>query len=79
MSRTYCPPFRIVVAHLVIILISFGMILAILRNLSQRTYSAPSPMTYFFILAFVAIIILCSLLLTRMLFPKRALVPPPCL
>ena len=79
MSRTYCPPFAVVVAYMFIILISIGMIADILRNLSQHSHSAISPMTYFFILGFVAIIVICILIITHMLFPKRALLPPPCL
>ncbi len=79
MSRTYCPPFEVVVAYMVLILFSIGMIAEILRALSHRSPDTISPMTYFFILGFVAIIVVSAFILIHMLFPKRALVPPPCL
>jgi len=78
MSRIYCPPFGVVVAYMFIILISLGMIADILRNLS-RSHGGFSPMVYFFILGFVAIVVICSFIIVHMLFPKRAIVPPPCL
>ncbi len=79
MSRTYCPPFGVVVAHMVLILFSIGMIAEILRALSHSGPTTISPMAYFFILGFVAIIVVSAFILLHMLFPKRALVPPPCL
>jgi hypothetical protein len=79
MSRTYCPPFGIVVAHLVLILFSIGMLAEILWVLSQRSAGTISPMVYFFVLAFVAIIVLSTFILTHMLFVKRMIIPPPCL
>lgn len=79
MSRTYCPPFEIVVALLLLILFSIGMIMHALWVLSQRSPSAISPMTYFFFLSFVAVIVISGSILVHMLFPKRMLFPPPCL
>jgi hypothetical protein len=79
MTRTYCPPFGIVVAHLVLILFSIGMLAEILWVLSQRSAGTVSPMVYFFVLAFVAIIVLSTFILTHMLFVKRMIIPPPCL
>lgn len=77
MSHTYCPPFTVVVAHLVLILFSLGMIANMLRTL--YTGGPVSPMAYFFILAFVTVSILSGLMLGHMLFVKRVIIPPPCL
>jgi hypothetical protein len=79
MSRTYCPPFGIIVAHITLILFSIGMLLVILRALSLRSAVSISPMTYFFILAFVVIIVLSGWIIVQMLFVKRTIIPPPCL
>jgi len=79
MPDTYCPPFGIVLAHLFSILFSIGMIWDILQDLSQRSSGAIHPMTYFFFLAFVAVIVLSSFVLIHMLFPKHCLLPPPSL
>ena len=79
MSHTYCPPFGIVAGHLVLILFSLGMLANILHVLSDRAAGTISPMTYFFILGFVAVIVLSSSVLVHMLFVKRVIIPPPCL
>ena len=79
MPDTYCPPFGIVLAHLFSILFSIGMIWDILQVLSQRSSGAIPPLTYFFFLAFVAVIVLSSFVLIHMLFPKHCLLPPPSL
>jgi hypothetical protein len=77
MPDIYCPPFWIVLAHIFAILFSIGMIWDILLTLSQRSLSSVSPMTYFFFLAFVAVIILSGFVIIEMLFPKQCLLPPP--
>lgn len=79
MPRTYCPPFGIIVAHLILILVSLGMLANMVHILSERTAGTTSPMTYFFILAFVVIIILSGSMLFHMLFVKRTIIPPPCI
>jgi surface polysaccharide O-acyltransferase-like enzyme len=78
MTRTYCPRFDVVIALLLLILFSVGMIMHALGTLSTLVPGSISPMTYFFFLAFVAVIVLSSLILVHMLFPKRVLIPPPC-
>jgi hypothetical protein len=79
MSRTYCPPFGIVVAHLVLILFSLGMLANILQIVSAHTTNKVPPMTYFIILAFVTVVVLSAMTLIHMLFVKRMIIPPPCL
>lgn len=79
MSRTYCPPFGIVVAHLVLILFSLGMLANISHIISERATNPVPPMTYFIILAFVTVVVLSGMILTHMLFVKRMIIPPPCL
>jgi hypothetical protein len=79
MSRTYCPPFGIVVAHLALILFSLGMLADISHIISEHATHPVPPMTYFIILAFVTVIALSALTLIHMLFVKRMLIPPPCL
>ena len=78
MTRTYCPRFEVVIALLLLILFSVGMIMHALWTLSTISPSSISPMTYFFILAFVAVAVLSTLIIVHMLFPKRVLIPPPC-
>jgi hypothetical protein len=78
MSRTYCPPFKVVVALLLLILFSIGMIMHALRSLSERGSGPISPMTYFFFLGFTAIAVISGYILVLMLFPKRMPFPPPC-
>ncbi len=78
MSRTYCPPFSAVVSFLFIILVSVGMIAYFLRELPNHTESGLYYMSYFIILAFAAVAVVCSLIVIHMLFVKRALIPPPC-
>ena len=77
MPDTYCPPFAIVLAHIFSILFSIGIIWDILQVLSKRGSGAVPPMTYFFFLAFVAVIVLSGFVLIHMLFPKHCLIPPP--
>jgi hypothetical protein len=79
MSRTYCPPFEIVVAHLVLILFSLGMLANISHIISAQATRPVPPMTYFIILAFVTVIVLSAMILIHMLFVKRMIIPPPCL
>jgi hypothetical protein len=78
MSRTYCPSFKVIVALLLLILFSIGMIMHALRTLSQRGPGPISPMTYFFFLGFAAIVVISGYILVQMLFPKRMPFPPPC-
>jgi len=79
MSRTYCPPFAVVVALLLLILFSIGMIMHALWVLSLLKPGPISPMTYFFFLGFTVIIVISGVVLVQMLFVKRTLLPPPCL
>jgi hypothetical protein len=79
MARTYCPPFTVVVALLLLVLFSIGMIMHALWELSLRSPGTISPMTYFFFLAFAAVAVICGSILVQMLFPKRMIFPPPCI
>lgn len=78
MSRTYCPPFSVVIALLVLILFSAGMIFQASGELSRHSSLPASPMTYFFFLGFTVIIVISGMVLIEMLFPKRMPFPPPC-
>lgn len=79
MSRTYCPPLGIVVAHLILILFSLGMLADITHIMSEHAPHPIPPMIYFIILAFVTMVVLSVLTLIHMLFVKRMIIPPPCL
>lgn len=75
MSEPYCPPFTVLLSYLFLILISIGGVAFILRELAEG--AELPPMSYFFILGFVSIIIICSFIIGQMLFPKQAILPPP--
>jgi hypothetical protein len=77
MEKTYCPRFESVVALLVLILLSIGMIMHALTTLSLRNLSAVAPEAYFFFLILVAVIVISGLVLVNMLFPERMPFPPP--